>query len=159
MATTTIGFIGAGHIGSQVARLAIAHGNAVVMSNSRGPETPAELVAELGPSARARPVSQNTATPGRRHPPESLKRRQLSWPGWSTFRQKNAAVGFFISQPRLARVAALHSNEGPSSCGGAPRLWPTRRALQHVRTLVARIVRCLATWPLNSSGESSRVVM
>ena len=40
MATKTIGFIGAGHIGSQVARLAIASGYAVVMSNSRGPETP-----------------------------------------------------------------------------------------------------------------------
>ncbi len=49
----TIGFIGSGHIGSQVARLAVAHGYAVVMSNSRGPETLAALVAELGPNARA----------------------------------------------------------------------------------------------------------
>jgi predicted dinucleotide-binding enzyme len=53
MATTTIGFIGAGHIGSQVARLAVSRGFAVVMSNSRGPETLAALVAELGPNARA----------------------------------------------------------------------------------------------------------
>ena len=50
---TTIGFIGAGHIGSQVARLAISCGYAVVMSNSRGPDTLAPLVAELGPRARA----------------------------------------------------------------------------------------------------------
>ena len=50
---TTIGLIGAGHIGSQVARLAVAHGYDVVISNSRGPETLAELVAELGPRARA----------------------------------------------------------------------------------------------------------
>jgi predicted dinucleotide-binding enzyme len=50
---TTIGLIGAGHIGSQVARLAIAHGYRVVISNSRGPETLAELVTELGPDARA----------------------------------------------------------------------------------------------------------
>ncbi|MEP6917135.1 MAG: NADPH-dependent F420 reductase [Acidobacteriota bacterium] len=49
----TIGLIGAGHIGGQVARLAVAHGYSVVMSNSRGPETLAELVAELGPKARA----------------------------------------------------------------------------------------------------------
>ncbi len=49
----TIGLIGAGHIGSQVARLAIASGHHVVTSNSRGPETLAELVAELGPNARA----------------------------------------------------------------------------------------------------------
>jgi 8-hydroxy-5-deazaflavin:NADPH oxidoreductase len=50
---TTIGFIGAGRIGSQVAKLAIANGYRVVMSNSRGPETLAALVAELGPNARA----------------------------------------------------------------------------------------------------------
>jgi predicted dinucleotide-binding enzyme len=50
---TTIGLIGAGHIGSQVARLAIAHNYNVVISNSRGPETLADLVKELGPRARA----------------------------------------------------------------------------------------------------------
>ena len=49
----TIGFIGSGHIGSQVARLAISHGFDVVMSNSRGPDTLASLVAALGPKARA----------------------------------------------------------------------------------------------------------
>jgi predicted dinucleotide-binding enzyme len=49
----TIGLIGAGHIGSQIARLAVAHGYKVVISNSRGPETLATLVAELGPAARA----------------------------------------------------------------------------------------------------------
>jgi len=49
----TIGFIGAGHIGSQVARLAVSRGYAVVMSNSRGPDTLAALVGELGPRARA----------------------------------------------------------------------------------------------------------
>lgn len=50
---TTIGLIGAGHIGSQIARLAVAHGHSVVISNSREPETLATLIAELGPSARA----------------------------------------------------------------------------------------------------------
>ena len=53
MAKPTIGFIGAGHIGSQVARLAVSCGYPVVIGNSRGPETLAALVAELGPSARA----------------------------------------------------------------------------------------------------------
>jgi predicted dinucleotide-binding enzyme len=53
----TIGLIGAGHIGSQVARLAIASGHDVVLSNSRGPETLAALVAELGPKARAATVA------------------------------------------------------------------------------------------------------
>jgi predicted dinucleotide-binding enzyme len=49
----TIGLIGAGHIGSQVARLAVSRGYPVVISNSRGPDTLAALVAELGPRARA----------------------------------------------------------------------------------------------------------
>ncbi len=50
---TTIGFIGSGHIGSTLARLAVGAGLDVVMSNSRGPETLQELVDELGPRARA----------------------------------------------------------------------------------------------------------
>jgi predicted dinucleotide-binding enzyme len=49
----TIGLIGAGHIGSQLARLAVASGYDVVVSNSRGPETLSALVKELGPKAHA----------------------------------------------------------------------------------------------------------
>jgi 8-hydroxy-5-deazaflavin:NADPH oxidoreductase len=56
LSMTTIGIIGAGHIGSQVARLAVASGYKVVISNSRGPETLTGLVAELGPNARAATV-------------------------------------------------------------------------------------------------------
>lgn len=50
---TTIGFIGSGHIGSTIAKLAIDNGYDVVMSNSRGPETLQDLVDKLGPKARA----------------------------------------------------------------------------------------------------------
>ncbi|QDG89764.1 NADPH-dependent F420 reductase [Pseudarthrobacter sp. NIBRBAC000502770] len=50
---TTIGIIGAGHIGSQVARKAVEQGYDVVISNSRGPETLQDLVAGLGPRAKA----------------------------------------------------------------------------------------------------------
>jgi 8-hydroxy-5-deazaflavin:NADPH oxidoreductase len=50
---TTIGFIGSGHIGSNVARAALQQGYEVVMSNSRGPESLTELVAELGNGASA----------------------------------------------------------------------------------------------------------
>jgi len=49
----TIGIIGAGDVGSQVARLAIKSGYNVVISNSRGPETLFSRVYELGPKARA----------------------------------------------------------------------------------------------------------
>ena len=50
---TTIGFIGTGRIGGTVARLAVAAGYDVVISNSRGPETLKEFADELGPPARA----------------------------------------------------------------------------------------------------------
>jgi predicted dinucleotide-binding enzyme len=50
---TTLGIVGAGHIGSTVARLAVDAGVDVVIANSRGPETLADLVADLGPRARA----------------------------------------------------------------------------------------------------------
>ena len=50
---TTVGLIGSGHIGGTVARLAVAAGYDVVLSNSRGPDTLKELVDELGPRARA----------------------------------------------------------------------------------------------------------
>jgi predicted dinucleotide-binding enzyme len=49
----TVGFIGSGNIGSTVARLAVAAGYDVVLSNRRGPDTLADLVDDLGPTARA----------------------------------------------------------------------------------------------------------
>jgi len=50
---TVLGLIGSGLIGGTLAKLAVDSGVDVVLSNSRGPETLATLVAELGPRARA----------------------------------------------------------------------------------------------------------
>ena len=50
---TTIGFIGSGNIGGTLAKLFAQQGYDVVISNSRGPETLADLVAEIGERARA----------------------------------------------------------------------------------------------------------
>ena len=50
---TTWGFIGSGNIGTTVARLAVAAGHDVVLSNSRGAETLADVVDDLGPHATA----------------------------------------------------------------------------------------------------------
>lgn len=50
---STIGIIGSGRIGGTVARLVVAAGHSVVVSNSRGPQTLTGLVDELGPNARA----------------------------------------------------------------------------------------------------------
>lgn len=48
-----IGIIGAGAIGSAFARALSRKGIEIVIANSRGPETLASLVEELGPTARA----------------------------------------------------------------------------------------------------------
>ena len=58
---TAIGFIGSGHIGGTVARLSVVAGHSVVLSNSRGPETLKDLVAELGQRARAATAAQAAA--------------------------------------------------------------------------------------------------
>ena len=47
----TIGFIGSGGIGAAVARLAVAAGYDVVLSNSRGPQTLKDLVDARGSGA------------------------------------------------------------------------------------------------------------
>jgi predicted dinucleotide-binding enzyme len=48
-----IGILGAGNIGAAAARLFVAAGHEVAVSNSRGPETLRELIRELGPQAHA----------------------------------------------------------------------------------------------------------
>lgn len=53
----TLGIIGSGHIGSAVARLAVAADMNVVIANSRGPETLRGLLDELGPQAKAGTVA------------------------------------------------------------------------------------------------------
>lgn len=58
---TTVGFIGSGNIGSTLARLAVEAGHRVVLSNSRGPETLAATVAQLGPRASAATSGQAAA--------------------------------------------------------------------------------------------------
>lgn len=49
----TIGIIGAGEVGSQLARAAVLLGYRVVIANSRGPATLQKLITELGPLAKA----------------------------------------------------------------------------------------------------------
>jgi predicted dinucleotide-binding enzyme len=58
---TTIGIIGAGEVGSQLARAAVLNGYEVVIANSRGPETLADLIDELGPLARAARAAEAAA--------------------------------------------------------------------------------------------------
>jgi predicted dinucleotide-binding enzyme len=50
---TTIGILGSGRVGSNLAKAAITHGYDVVLSNTQGPDSLAGLVEELGPRASA----------------------------------------------------------------------------------------------------------
>ncbi len=52
----SIGIVGAGNIGANAARLFADAGNEVEISNSRGPESLASLVEEIGANARAATV-------------------------------------------------------------------------------------------------------
>jgi 8-hydroxy-5-deazaflavin:NADPH oxidoreductase len=58
---TTIGFIGAGHIGSKVAEAAVNAGFDVIISNASGPGSLADLVARLGGPASAAAVPEAAA--------------------------------------------------------------------------------------------------
>jgi predicted dinucleotide-binding enzyme len=52
-----IGIIGAGNIGEAAGRLFSQAGHAVALSNSRGPDSLAEVVTTIGPGAQALPVA------------------------------------------------------------------------------------------------------
>lgn len=58
---TTLGILGAGQVGSTLAAAAIRAGYDIVIANSRGPETLAGLVRELGPHARAATAAEAAA--------------------------------------------------------------------------------------------------
>jgi 8-hydroxy-5-deazaflavin:NADPH oxidoreductase len=53
-----IGIIGSGNIGGTLARLLVRDGHDVAISNSRGPDTLADMVRELGPKAHAATVAE-----------------------------------------------------------------------------------------------------
>jgi predicted dinucleotide-binding enzyme len=48
-----VGIVGAGHLGRAMARVAVRAGRRVVLANSRGPDSLAEVVSELGDRAAA----------------------------------------------------------------------------------------------------------
>ena len=58
---TTIALIGSGHVGSNLAKVAIAHGYDVVLSGSGQPDALKALADELGPKARAATAGEAAA--------------------------------------------------------------------------------------------------
>jgi 8-hydroxy-5-deazaflavin:NADPH oxidoreductase len=59
----TVGIIGAGQIGQAFARTALRAGGAVVIANSRGPESLADVVSALGAEVSAGTISQAAKCP------------------------------------------------------------------------------------------------
>ncbi len=59
-----LGIIGAGRVSQSFARLLVANGHEVLLSNSRGPQTLGEVTTKLGPKARA--VTFNESAEDRR---------------------------------------------------------------------------------------------
>src|SRR2546430_493409 len=57
----TVGIIGAGKIGRALGKHLARSGHEVVLSNSRGPQSLAPVVAELGPNAKAGSVAEGAA--------------------------------------------------------------------------------------------------
>jgi predicted dinucleotide-binding enzyme len=58
----SVGIIGAGNIGRALAAHAVRAGETVVVANRRGPDSLAELVAELGPGASAGTIAEAAAS-------------------------------------------------------------------------------------------------
>jgi predicted dinucleotide-binding enzyme len=56
-----IGIIGAGNIGATLAQLLAEAGHGIAISNSRGPETLADVVSQLGPNVTAATVPEAAA--------------------------------------------------------------------------------------------------
>jgi 8-hydroxy-5-deazaflavin:NADPH oxidoreductase len=59
--TDSVGIIGAGRLGQAMARTALRAGRRVVIANSRGPESLASVVSELGDGASAGTVEEASA--------------------------------------------------------------------------------------------------
>jgi 8-hydroxy-5-deazaflavin:NADPH oxidoreductase len=101
----TLGFIGSGHIGGTLARLAVDAGLDVVLSNSRGPHTLSDLVDELGPQARA-------ATPA----------RAAAAGGWVVVTIPVGAIGTVPRESLVGKTVIDTGNYYPPRDGTIPEL-------------------------------------
>jgi hypothetical protein len=87
-----VGFIGAGTVTGTIGRHLITAGHTIVVSNSRGPETLTDFVADLGPNASD--SSPLTSGPSKRVAP--CTRLALHYPG-SIF----TSSGGFVESARM----------------------------------------------------------
>ena len=126
-AMTTWGFIGSGNIGGTVARLAVTAGHDVVLSDSRGPQTLADLVSQLGPHARAHHAGGRRRRGRQVHGPGTARRDRLRHPrpGSAVRGVANTARHGGLWHPVRNRTRRLGCGPWPGRCREAGL---TRRA-------------------------------
>jgi hypothetical protein len=142
----SIGIIGAGGIGQAFAAHAVKAGFEVLVSNSRGPETLAELVRQLGRTARA--VSRQAAAQADvvflSVPWKQLHGALSELPPW------DSRILIDATNPVIEPDFALADLNGSTSSEVVASLAPGARVVKAVNTLPRAL---LAANPLQSGGS------
>ena len=181
---STIGVIGAGHIGRNFSLAAIAIGHDIVIANSQGPETLTDLVAELGPKARAATVDEAASSGAfaliaiplgglENIPVEPLAGRiVLTTTNYFPKRDgqhedidsgRLTVPGLFHAHLPSSRVARAfnHLNAADIASAGSPEGTPNRRALAYtadepeVGDLVAELYNALGFDAVDAGGNDA----
>lgn len=141
-----IGIIGAGSIGRALAGHMAKAGHEVIVSNSRGPETLAGLVRELGPRARAGTRQEAAAADVvmLSVPWEQLREALSGLPAWNGRLLVDATNPVLLPGFRLAELGGSTSSEVVAS------LAPGARVVKAGNTLLAAV---LAADPRQSGGR------
>ena len=99
--TETVGILGAGVVGKAVARFFLTAGTSVVISNSRGPDSLGEVIAELGAGAEAGTTAQAAQAPlvVLATPWTSVEDALAALPSWSGKTLVDATNAFKVFDP------------------------------------------------------------
>ena len=99
--TETVGILGAGVAGKAIARFFLTAGRNVVISNSRGPDSLGEVIAELGAGAEAGTTAQAAQAPlvVLATPWTSVENALAARPAWSGETLVDATNAFKVFDP------------------------------------------------------------
>jgi predicted dinucleotide-binding enzyme len=99
--TETVGILGAGFAGKAIARFFLTAGRNVVISNSRGPDTLGEVIAELGAGGEAGTTAQAAGAPlvVLATPWTSVENALAALPSWSGKTLVDATNAFKVFDP------------------------------------------------------------
>ncbi len=127
---TTIGILGSGHVGSNLAKAAITHGYDVVLSNTQGPDSLAGLIKELGPQASAAGPAEAAA----------------AW-DFAIVAIPLATIGQVPVEPLAGKVVIATINYFPQRSGHVPEIddgTTTAPGLLQARLPASRVVRAFS---------------